>query len=108
MKVRLILIYCLLLPAALFAQVPAPPQPFDITAGPLDVAVRQFESATGIVVGAPALGSIAAFNSPGVRGLVTPAAALEALLSGTGLTARFVAERAAVLDVVLPPERVDV
>ncbi|MCU1384549.1 MAG: putative TonB-dependent receptor [Acidobacteria bacterium] len=109
MKVRLILIlYGFLLPHALFAQAPHAPRRFDIAAGPLDAAVRQFESATGIAVSAPALGSLAVFHSPGVSGLLTPAAALEALVSGTGLVVRFTGDTAATLEVSVTPERVDV
>lgn len=108
MQLRLILIITILLaPAAAFAQLPSGYR-FEIAAGPLDAAVRQFETATGVAVTAPTIVSIGVFTSPGARGVFSARDALDQLLRGTGLTARFTDDTAATLGVSVPPERVDV
>ena len=108
MRLRLILIYGIfLVPTPALAQTPTAYR-FAIAGGPLDVAVRQFENVTGIAVTAPAIPSIGVFTSRGARGVFTAADALDRLLSGTGLAGRFTGEFAAILDVSIAPERVDV
>ncbi|HUK32952.1 MAG TPA: TonB-dependent receptor, partial [Vicinamibacterales bacterium] len=61
---------------------------FKIAAGPLDTALAEFQRITGInvVLADAAIGTL---QSPGVSGSLTPARAMEALLSGTGVRATF-------------------
>lgn len=61
---------------------------FNIAAGPLDGALAEFERVTGIkvVLGNPGIGTV---QSPGVAGALTPARAVEALLTGTSVRATF-------------------
>ncbi|MBY6310574.1 TonB-dependent siderophore receptor [Alcaligenes faecalis] len=61
-------------------------QNYRIPAGPLSTALARFASASGVLVaGAGELAKDR--NSPGVSGTLSPQAALDALLAGTGLTA---------------------
>ncbi|WP_433975157.1 TonB-dependent receptor domain-containing protein [Tunturiibacter lichenicola] len=71
------------------AEATLPLKKFDIAAGPLDVAVKAYEKATGLTVKIvlPA-GTVAGFNSPGVVGLFREDEALRQLLDGTGLNYR--------------------
>jgi catecholate siderophore receptor len=66
-----------------------PLKKFDIVAGPLDGAVKEYEKATGLTVKIvlPAA-TLAGFNSPGVSGLYREDEALRLLLEGTGLNYR--------------------
>jgi catecholate siderophore receptor len=75
--------------AAGAAEATLPLKKFDIAAGPLDVAVKAYEKATGLTVRIvlPA-GTVAGFNSPGVVGLFREDEALRLLLDGTGLNYR--------------------
>jgi catecholate siderophore receptor len=75
--------------AAGAAEATLPLKKFDIAAGPLDVAVKAYEKATGLTVKIvlPA-GTVAGFNSPGVVGLFREDEALRLLLDGTGLNYR--------------------
>ncbi len=81
-------------PAAAQPPVPVPAvQPaglirFDIPAGPLDEALRAFEATTGLIVDVrlPA-DTVHMMQSPGVSGMVTLDAALDAVLDGTSLVA---------------------
>ncbi len=65
---------------------------FKIAAGPLDAALDQFHSITGIaiVLNLPK-DSIAGFQTTGVNGLLTNQQAIHQLLLGTGLTHTFIA-----------------
>ena len=65
---------------------------FKIAAGPLDSALDQFHSITGIaiVLNLPK-DSIAGFQTAGVNGLLTSQQAIHQLLLGTGLTHTFIA-----------------
>lgn len=61
-------------------------QRYSIPAGPLSTALARFASASGVLVaGAGELAK--GKNSPGVSGTLSPQAALDTLLSGTGLSA---------------------
>jgi catecholate siderophore receptor len=66
-----------------------PLKKFDIAAGPLDAAVKEYEKATGLTVKIvlPA-GTLAGFNSQGVTGFYREDEALRLLLEGTGLNYR--------------------
>jgi catecholate siderophore receptor len=66
-----------------------PLKKFDIGAGPLDVAVKAYEKATGLSVKIvlPA-GTLAGFDTHGVAGLYREDEALRLLLEGTGLNYR--------------------
>jgi catecholate siderophore receptor len=71
------------------AEATLPLKKFDIAAGPLDRAVKEYEKATGMTVKVvlPA-GTLAGFDSPGVVGLYREDEALRLLLEGTGLNYR--------------------
>ena len=71
------------------AEATLPLKRFDIAGGPLDVAVKAYEKATGLTVKVvlPA-GTLAGFSSPGVVGLYREDEALRLLLEGTGLNYR--------------------
>ncbi len=63
---------------------------FDIPAGLLETAIAAYEKAAGVRVEFGKEG-IRTLNSPGVSGLLTIDQALQTLLTGTGVTARFTA-----------------
>lgn len=67
---------------------PAGEQRFDISAGPLDLALRAFEAATGVTIDVrlPA-DTVSMMHSPGVSGVFEMQNALTALLDGTSLMA---------------------
>ena len=71
------------------AEATLPLKKFDIAAGPLDGALKEYEKATGLRVKIvlPA-GTLAGFNSQGVAGLYREDEALRLLLEGTGLNYR--------------------
>jgi catecholate siderophore receptor len=71
------------------AEATLPLKKFDIAAGPLDGAVKEYEKATGLSVKIvlPA-GTLAGFNTSGVVGLYREDEALRLLLEGTGLNYR--------------------
>lgn len=71
------------------AEATLPLKRFDILAGPLDGAMKEYERATGLTVKVvlPA-GTLAGFNSKGVVGLYREDEALRLLLEGTGLNYR--------------------
>src|SRR5258708_22434668 len=71
------------------AEATLPRKRFDIAAGPLDGAVREYERATGLTVKIvlPA-GTLVGFDSQGVVGLYREDEALRLLLEGTGLNYR--------------------
>jgi hypothetical protein len=60
---------------------------FQIAAGPLDAAVAEYQRVTGlkVVLSDPRIGSV---QSSGAAGTLTPAAAMDAMLSGTAVRAR--------------------
>jgi catecholate siderophore receptor len=80
---------------------------FDIPEGPLGEAIDAFQRATGLIVtvSEPAIRTIV---SPGVRGLMTPAQALDRLLAGTGVAARAVSPSVFALQLRAMSESVDV
>ena len=98
-----------LTPARVVAQAPAPTASahgpalmrFDIPAGALDEALRAFEAATGLSldVRMPA-DTVSMMQSPGVSGMFSVQAALEALLEGTSLAGTRTASGAMAIDVV--------
>ncbi len=59
---------------------------FNIAAGPLDAAIKEYEAATGLKVTTtlPA-GTLAGFETKGVKGLYPEEEGLRLLLEGTGL-----------------------
>ena len=61
---------------------------FKIPAGPLDAALAEFRRVTGLKVVLTKPG-IATVQSPGAAGSMTPDRAMDALLSGTGVSASF-------------------
>lgn len=99
-------LWALAAPAAISAQAPvqvqAPPSPdqalirFDIPARPLSAAIEAYALATGVQVLYDRPPSDAQ-RSPGVTGLRTREAALDALLAGTGLHAVFTHRNTVVL-----------
>ena len=97
--------------AATQAQAATPQDPparrFDIPAGPLADAVPVFERLAGVhlTLALPSIGSV---QSPGVSGTFTTAQALNELLKGTGVRARFTATGTAVLELSTQSESVDV
>lgn len=120
--VRLFSFTALVMSAALAAdparaQTPAPQlaaqaaglQRFDIPAGPLDEALRAFEAASGVTleVRLPA-DTLAMMTSPGISGAHSPAAALDALLAGTSLSATPTETGVTVVDVAGVRESVEV
>lgn len=84
-----------------------PAQRFDIPAGPLAGVLDAFQKATTLVVtvSEPAIGTIV---SPGVRGLMTPAQALDQLLAGTGVSARAISPSVFALQLRASSTSVDV
>jgi len=79
------------------------PRSFDIPAKPLSIALGDYSAATGIAVlvdGNMTTGRMSA----AIKGVLSPQAALQALLETTGLTARYVTSTAFTL-VPTPPER---
>jgi catecholate siderophore receptor len=80
---------------------------FDIAAGPLDTVVAAYRRVTGINVrlGIADLGSL---PSPGAKGRFTAAQALEQILAGTGVGAKFLGTDTVVLDLRAGDESVDV
>lgn len=87
---------------AAFAADPAPPSEeaavkVSIGAGPLDQSLQKYAERMGLqLVYAPEL--VAGLTSRGVSGTLTAREGLARLLSGTGLTYRFVGERTATLE----------
>jgi catecholate siderophore receptor len=76
-------------PGATGGEATLPLQRFDIPAGPLDVAVKAYEKATGLTVKIVLpTGTLAGFSTLGVAGLYREDEALRLLLDGTGLNYR--------------------
>jgi catecholate siderophore receptor len=76
-------------PGAAGGEATLPLQRFDIAGGPLDVAVKAYEKATGLTVKIVLpTGTLAGFTSLGVVGLYREDEALRLLLDGTGLNYR--------------------
>jgi catecholate siderophore receptor len=76
-------------PGATGGEATLPLQRFDIAGGPLDVAVKAYEKATGLTVKIVLpTGTLAGFTSLGVVGLYREDEALRLLLDGTGLNYR--------------------
>lgn len=107
------------LPAAGAAPKNAPPAPardkssadaiytFDIPAGPLDATLASYRRVTGIAVRLT-LNDIGSLPSPGVKGRFTADEALQRLLEGTGVGAKFLGTESVVLDLRASGESVDV
>ena len=95
------------------AQGPSVPQQdpatrrYDIPAGPLSDAIPAFERVSGVRVTLD-LATIGSLQSPGVSGVLTVPQALGALLTGTGVRARFTSATAVVLEIGGQSESVDV
>ena len=94
------------------AQVPSGPQVaathrFDIPPGPLSDVLAAFERATQVSVNLSVAG-VGSITSPGVTGMVTNAQALQIILTGTGLSARFTSPTRAVVELARVTEAVDV
>src|SRR5262249_41128604 len=85
----------------------AAPQRFEIPAGPLADVIRGFEQATGIAVSLQ-LDSLGTIQSPGVSGFFDAKRALDELLLGTSLRARFQTPTLVVVDIDIRSETVDV
>jgi catecholate siderophore receptor len=85
----------------------ASPQRFEIPAGPLADVIKAFEQATGISVSLR-LDSLATIQSPGVSGFFDAKRALDELLLGTSLRARFQTPTLVVVDIDVRGETVDV
>jgi catecholate siderophore receptor len=71
---------------------------FEISPGPLDVALNSFERAVGWRIEVSKEG-IRTLASPGVTGLYTPEKALKLLLAGTGVNYRITGSDAVALDI---------
>lgn len=86
---------------------PARAQAFNIPAGPLSEGLRVFEQATGfkVVLTLDAIGSI---QSAGIAGTFTPERALQRLLVGTSVAARFTGTSEATLELETVSESVEV
>jgi catecholate siderophore receptor len=80
---------------------------FDIPPGSLEVVLRTFEKLTGIAVTLSEEG-IKALPSPGVSGLRTAEQALQSLLTGTGVSHRFTAPAAVVVEIRVASDAVQV
>jgi catecholate siderophore receptor len=95
-------------PATTTAQ-PAPLVRFDIPAGPLDAALRAFESTTGlsVVIQLPA-DTVGMMQSPGVSGTFGVSDALAVLLDGTSLAGTAQANGSIVVDVAGVHESLEV
>jgi catecholate siderophore receptor len=85
----------------------ATPQRFEILAGSLDDVLKAFERVTGIAVTLQ-IDSIGTIQSPGVSGFLDAPRALDELLVGTGLRARFQSPTLALVDIDVRSETVDV
>ncbi len=83
------------------------PRRFDILAGPLDAVITAFEAATGVTVTLQ-VDSIRLIQSPGVTGIYDARQALDALLVGTSVRARFQSATLALLEIDVRSEIVDV
>jgi catecholate siderophore receptor len=84
-----------------------PVRRFAIPPGHLDAVLDAFERVSGLRVTVAREG-IRSLASPGVAGLYTPAQALEKLLASTGVTFRFTAADAVVLDLAGVAQSIDV
>ncbi len=80
---------------------------YEIPAGPLDTVLAAYEAASGVTV--TVLADLTrGVGSAGVSGMFTADQALQRLLMGTSLTVRFTAPFAAVVEIRLANESVDV
>jgi catecholate siderophore receptor len=84
-----------------------PVRRFDIPPGPLSVALDAFRAATGVTVRLAQEG-LGELPSPGVAGVFTAEQALQQLLSGTGVSYRFVSPDAVSLELQAAAEFVEV
>ena len=80
---------------------------YDIPEGPLETVIAAYQSASGVTVTFPA-DVVRGITSPGVSGLLTAEQALAKLLAGTSLGFRFTAPFAAVVEIRIASESVDV
>ena len=74
---------------------------------PLETVLAAYQSASGVTVTFPA-DLVRGITSPGVSGMFTAEQALARLLDGTSLTSRFTAPFAAVIEIRIASESVDV
>ncbi|HST23939.1 MAG TPA: TonB-dependent siderophore receptor [Blastocatellia bacterium] len=80
---------------------------FDIPPGPLDTVLNTFQNMTGVRVVVPN-SDIGTIPSPGVAGVYTTEEALKKILTGTGVTYRFISSESVALEVSGPSSSVDV
>jgi catecholate siderophore receptor len=80
---------------------------YAIPEGPLETALAAYQAASGVTVTFPA-DLVHGITSPGVSGMLTAEQALSQLLDGTSLTGRFTAPLAAILEIRIAGESVDV
>jgi catecholate siderophore receptor len=80
---------------------------YEIPEGPLETTLAAYQAASGVTVTFPA-DLVRGITSPGVSGMLTAEQALARLLDGTSLTGRFTAPYAAVVEIRIASESVDV
>ena len=80
---------------------------FDIPPGPLDTVLNTFQNMTGVRAVVPN-SDIGTIPSPGVAGVYTTEEALKKILTGTGVTYRFISSESVALEVSGPSSSVDV
>ncbi len=79
----------------------------DIPPGPLEAAIRSLETLAGVTIAIPG-DLVRGITSPGATGVMSVERALTALLSGTGLSARFTSSTTAVIELRAHGETVEV
>lgn len=82
-------------------------QRLDIPSGPLETVLEAFQRQTALRVVVP-IDAIRSIGSPGVSGNYTPEAALQQLLTGTGVTYKFTAKETVTLEISGVAASVDV
>ena len=80
---------------------------YDIPEGPLETVIAAYQSASGVAVTFPA-DVVRGITSPGVSGMFTAEQALAKVLAGTSLGFRFTAPFAALVEIRIASESVDV
>ena len=83
------------------------PLTFEIPPGPLETVLKAFEKATGITITFAEEG-IRTLTSAGVSGVRTPDQALQALLTGTSVSYRFTSPTAALVEIRVASDAVQV
>lgn len=80
---------------------------YDIPAGPLDTVLAAYQAASGVSITAPS-DIVRSIGSAGVSGVFTARQALDRVLTGTPLTFRFTAPFAALVEIRVASESVEV